>query len=255
MNFGASSSNICGTADAVVEELQPPEPTAAPLPAAEAKDLVDWTRAPYPGLEAFKPAQAPIFFGRGSEVDQLLEVLRGRPLASLPWWAPRVGQVVAGGGRAHSAFEGGRPAGQRQVDRCHLQPGERGATLSAPAYALKAAFDFSGQRETELGGDLQTEPQCLATYIGEFFKGRSRASELLLVVDQLEELFTLVGKEARGRFIELIEAAVGTPKVRVIATMRVDFTPNAAEMPALARLFRGRGSSCSPRPVCWRWPR
>lgn len=31
-----------------------------------------WDASPYPGLEAFAPDQAPIFFGRGREVDQLL---------------------------------------------------------------------------------------------------------------------------------------------------------------------------------------
>ncbi|RLA19722.1 MAG: hypothetical protein DRQ62_11505, partial [Gammaproteobacteria bacterium] len=32
-----------------------------------------WTESPYPGLKAFNPEQAPIFFGRGPEVDQLLQ--------------------------------------------------------------------------------------------------------------------------------------------------------------------------------------
>jgi len=228
---------------AVVEELQTPESTAAPLPAAEAKDLVRWLREPYPGLEAFIPAQAPIFFGRGSEVDQLLEVLRDT--------TTRFVAVVGASGSGKSSLvaagliprlkAGALPDSDKWID-VTFKPGERGGDpFLALAYALKAAFDFSGQRESELAGDLQTEPQYLATYIGELFKGRSRDSELLLVVDQFEELFTLVGKEARRRFIELIEAFVGTPKVRVISTMRADFTPNAAEMPALARLFRGRG--------------
>jgi hypothetical protein len=39
----------------------PPPPAALP-PGVE----------PYPGLLAFKPEQAPVFFGRGAEIDQLL---------------------------------------------------------------------------------------------------------------------------------------------------------------------------------------
>ena len=228
---------------AVVEELKAPEAAVAPLPAADEKDQLLWTRAPYPGLEAFKHEQAPIFFGRGSEVDQLLEVMRDA--------TTRFVAVVGASGSGKSSLvaaglvprlrAGALPGSDKWID-VTFKPGERGGDpFLALAYALKASFDFSGQRETELAGDLQADPQCLATYIGELFKDRSRASELLLVVDQFEELFTLVGKEARGPFIELIETAVGTPKVRVIATMRADFTSNAAEMPALVRLFQGRG--------------
>ncbi|MFN2218193.1 MAG: SUMF1/EgtB/PvdO family nonheme iron enzyme [Anaerolineae bacterium] len=228
---------------AVVEELKAPEAAASNLPAPEEKDQPLWTRAPYPGLEAFKPEQAPIFFGRGSEVDQLLEVLRDA--------TSRFVAVVGASGSGKSSLvaaglvprlrAGALPGSDEWIDVI-FKPGERGGDpFLALAYALKAAFDFSGQRETELAGDLQADPQCLATYVGDLFKDRSQASELLLVVDQFEELFTLVGNAARGPFIELIETAVGTPRVRVMATMRADFTPNAAEMPALVRLFQGRG--------------
>ena len=228
---------------AVAEELKPPEPKASTLPAAEAKDQVRWTRAPYPGLEAFKPEQAPIFFGRGAEVDQLLEVLRdpsARFVAVVGTSGSGKSSLVAAGLIPRLRL-GALPGSDKWID-VTFKPGERGGDpFLALAYALKASFDFSGQRETELAGDLQAEPQCLATYVGEFFKDRSGASELLLVVDQFEEIFTLVDTEARGTFAELIETAVMTPRVRVIATTRADFTPNVAEMPALARLFQGQG--------------
>jgi len=32
-----------------------------------------WAASPYPGLEAFTPEQTPIYFGRGREIDQLLQ--------------------------------------------------------------------------------------------------------------------------------------------------------------------------------------
>ena len=44
---------------------------------ANAEPLV-WTEAPYPGLRAFKSAEAPIFFGRGRETDALVAELRNR---------------------------------------------------------------------------------------------------------------------------------------------------------------------------------
>ena len=60
-------------------------------------------------------------------------------------------------------------------------------------------------------------------------------------MDQFEEIFTLVADDARAEFIGLIEMVVGMPQVRVLATIRADFTANVAEIPALAQLFQGRG--------------
>ena len=48
---------------------QAPEKDAAPYQKCEDEDQELWTDAPYPGLEAFGPDQAPIFFGRDSEYD------------------------------------------------------------------------------------------------------------------------------------------------------------------------------------------
>jgi hypothetical protein len=71
--------------------------------------------------------------------------------------------------------------------------------------------------------------------------GSSQAAEFLLVVDQFEEIFTLVPVAVRATFFELIETIAKTPKVRIIVTMRAEFLANAVEMPILAELFRGRG--------------
>ncbi len=65
-------------------------------------------------------------------------------------------------------------------------------------------------------------------------------SELLPVVDQLEELFTLVDDEAlRSRFIECLVAAVGDQgsRVRVAATLRADFYDRPLQYPGLAELI------------------
>jgi hypothetical protein len=50
------------------------EPEPQPPPAQEAK-ATEWDKAPYPGLRAFLPDEAPIFFGRRQETLALLERL------------------------------------------------------------------------------------------------------------------------------------------------------------------------------------
>jgi hypothetical protein len=71
---------------AVLEACQPREPKPSALPAAEAKDLVRWTRAPYPGLEAFKPDQHPFSSGGVPRSTACWKFCGITPLVSLPWW-------------------------------------------------------------------------------------------------------------------------------------------------------------------------
>ena len=61
---------------------------------------------------------------------------------------------------------------------------------------------------------------------------------MLLFVDQFEELFTVVDATYRGPFIDLLEQAVKTPRLRLVATLRADFYHYCVEQPVLAELLR-----------------
>jgi tetratricopeptide (TPR) repeat protein len=75
--------------------------------------------------------------------------------------------------------------------------------------------------------------------------GRERPPEarLLLVVDQMEELFTREGVDTRQRegFVAVLSALARSGQVWVLATMRSDYFPRCAEIPALAELQEGLG--------------
>jgi hypothetical protein len=60
----AAAATAAGSAQ---RRASPAGPAAAQLPL--------WTGSPFPGLRAFTPADAPIFFGRGRETDQLVRRL------------------------------------------------------------------------------------------------------------------------------------------------------------------------------------
>ena len=108
------------------------KPTAAPR----------WTGSPYPGLEAFTPEQAPIYFGRGREVDQLLQQFTD----------PKVRFVavvgVSGSGKSSLVKAGLLPRlrtgiiGKAPWIDLIFKPGERGGNpFLALAFALKARLD------------------------------------------------------------------------------------------------------------------
>jgi formylglycine-generating enzyme required for sulfatase activity len=228
---------------ALLEELPLVEQKESLPQETETKETVLWTGAPYLGLEAFKPEQAPIFFGRGPEVDQLLEVLRDPAI--------RFVAVVGASGSGKSSLvaagliprlrTGALPGSSRWVD-ITFKPGERGGDpFLALAYALKAMLGTTGRREVDLAEELRVKPDSLGTFVNQLLNDGPQAAEVLLVVDQFEEIFTLVDDNAAAGFIEFIEKAVGLPRVRVLATIRADFTANVAEEPALAQLFQGQG--------------
>jgi len=123
----------------------------------------------------------------------------------------------------------------------YLQADERGDDpFLALAYALKGKLGATGRRETDLAQDLRKNPALLATCAEEILKGRAQGAELLLVVDQFEEIFTRVNAGSRKNFIELVETASRTTRVRVIATIRAT-SPRTSRRTRLAQLFRGRG--------------
>ena len=74
-------------------------------------------------------------------------------------------------------------------------------------------------------------------------------SALLLLVDQFEELFTLVEDgQTRARFLESLTAAtseVGS-RLRVVVTLRADFYDRPLAYPGFAELVRSRSETVVP---------
>jgi hypothetical protein len=69
------------------------------------------------------------------------------------------------------------------------------------------------------------------------------ASELLLIIDQFEELFTLVAdRDVTARFLNGLLAAVSDPRspLRVIATLRADFYDRPLLYPGLSEVVQQR---------------
>ncbi|MBC7812370.1 MAG: WD40 repeat domain-containing protein, partial [Burkholderiales bacterium] len=75
------------------------------------------------------------------------------------------------------------------------------------------------------------------------------SSELVLVIDQFEEVFTLLeDEEARVQFLDLLYAAVTAPhsRVRVVVTLRADFYDRPLHYPNFGELVRSRLETIMP---------
>ena len=65
-------------------------------------------------------------------------------------------------------------------------------------------------------------------------------AQLLLLIDQFEELFTLVEEERRDFFVDSLLAAIRYPRspLQVVITLRADFYDRPLQVPALGRLLK-----------------
>ncbi|MEV5877371.1 WD40 repeat domain-containing protein [Streptomyces sp. NPDC052101] len=153
----------------------------------------EWDRdqPPYPGLEAFTEDDAAVFFGRDREIAELV----GRLHPAVPGRAQRFVTVVGPSG-----------SGKSSLVRAGLLP-----TLARRRGRWTVAAPFSP------GADpVGTLRQRLSHLPGE--------RPALLVIDQLEELLTLCGREERDGFLTAVgEALRRDPRLWVVATLRSDF--------------------------------
>jgi hypothetical protein len=237
-----------------------------------------WAKAPFRGLEAFDYDHAQIFFGReeatGKALGQLIDNAASGPAFLLVLGA-------SGSGKSSLAHAGLAPRlalPRRVVGKCFLRrvvfrPGDRREGEDV-FDALARAFVTRGEKgiglpeagdAARLAGVLRNGPQHAPAFIAQALDsltGRARASgrmlhheepALLLLLDQLEELFTdqRITIEQRRQFVTLVRALAAERRVWVLATMRADLWHRAAETPELVEIAAGSGrfDLLPPRPA------
>ncbi len=179
--------------------------------------------APYRGLAPFTASDAALFFGREREVEAFVNRLRAQPLIA----------VVGPSGAGKSSFvqAGVIPSLPEDWRVLIVRPGP------SPVAALEARLAQDGI-ELSLA---TSEPDALGDALRA--SAKATATTIVIVVDQLEELFTLCQDvEQRTRYGEaLVRAArAAEDRVRVIVTLRDDFLLVAEQLvPFRARLAQG----------------
>jgi WD40 repeat protein len=177
---------------------------------------------PYPGLDAFGPSQAKWFYGRENVTGDLLRYLdvmtRGGPGGPLLVVAPSgTGKSsLLGAGLLTALAEGRLPAaGSATWPRVMITPGPR------PGKTLRAALEALVANQTV-----------------------SLDTRIVLVIDQLEEIFTICESEAeRVAFLDevaTLAADAGPGSALVVLGMRADFYARATEYPVLRRAMQSR---------------
>ncbi|AUX42426.1 uncharacterized protein SOCE26_038580 [Sorangium cellulosum] len=197
---------------------------------------------PYRGLQAFGPEHRRLFFGREREVERLAGALRG---------GKRLLAVVGASGSGKSSLvmaglaplmqtaepETGKPeTGSFRV--ASLRPGDAPCRALADAMAelaRAAGVDLGAARAAGAGAlreEIERRPEALAEAAGVILSALPGAPRLLLVVDQLEEIFTQGSRrqEAAAFVRALLRATEGDGgRVHVVLTLRADFLGRCLE--------------------------
>jgi WD40 repeat protein len=167
-------------------------------------------RCPYPGMRPFTPEDAGRFFGRDLELDRIVRWLhRGT----------REFYVIgaSGSGKSSLIAAGLAPKLTRGIDdlpRFHvrtLRPGEQ------PLDRLAAALESDGTD--------------LAAAIGSLLARHAPAGALLLVIDQLEELFAIAHDDQRRAFLAALRMLRSDARCVLAFTLRADFYSAFLESP------------------------
>ncbi len=190
---------------------------------------------PYKGLQPFGSDDAVRFYGRDALVAEMVRNLSlDKPLTSI------IG--ASGSGKSSAVRAGLLPALAKGVIEgseswliATMMPG------SHPFAELEAALlrttingpDSLSEQLSSEGSGLLRAALCVLP---------SERSRLVLVIDQLEELFTLSEPNVRRRFLDNLVDAIDDPhhRITVITTLRADFYGAALEHPEFgARLGEG----------------
>lgn len=184
---------------------------------------------PYAGLAALREDDAELFFGRDRVLEQLVNAVQAHRLAVV---------LGASGSGKSSLLRAGLVHKLRGDDWLAVvcTPG------SHPLRELAVQLaDPLGALSSSLHAELERDPDSLPLLARQALAGQPESSELLLVVDQFEEIFTLCADDAeRARFIGALVAAARAERTRtrVVLGIRADFYSHCTEHPHLLEALR-----------------
>jgi hypothetical protein len=210
------------------------EPVGEPV---GARGMMPASRNPYRGLTAFEEADAADFFGRENLVRQLVR---------------RIAEPGLGAGLLAAVGPSG--SGKSSVVHAGLIPALRDGALAGSEEWLiatmtptdhpydmleRALLGVAVDTPTALG-DVLASDGGLATAMERVLP---RGAHLLLVLDQFEELFTLVSDRGeRDRFLDLLAESIdaAASDLTVVVTLRADFYDRPLRHERFGRLLAER---------------
>ncbi len=200
------TSERVGTATTLPEERPPRSLASATLVSVQLGSM-----NPYKGLRAFQEADAQDFYGRDRLIDELVQRIEQRRLVAV------VG--ASGSGKSSLVRAGLVPRIQdREWFVATMVPGSHPFEELEDALLSISTGEVPGVME-----QLTASDRGIARAVRRVLPPGD--SELLLLIDQFEEVFTLADPTERDAFLAGLVEAVGDnrSRIRLVVTVRADF--------------------------------
>ncbi len=206
-----------------VEETTGPVDLASEEPAAGP--------CPYMGLRSFRAEDAQWFFGRERLTADLEARLVEAPLLAVVGASGSGKSSLLGAGLLPAAWAGQVP-GASSWTTVMLTPTSHPLEELASRVALLRGLAAGG-----VLADLRSDPRNLRLAVRQVLAEKPAEARLLVIIDQLEEIFTLCHDDTeRQGFLDALAALVVDPGcgATVVLGIRADFYPRCADYPPLA---------------------
>ncbi|MEU7750280.1 hypothetical protein [Micromonospora sp. NPDC049171] len=232
----------------VLEKVSAVEARTSADPGASVR-AAPWVGSPYRGLAPFEERHSGVFYGRAEATSRLVQQLAAR-LAH--------GQLLflvgASGAGKSSLLRAGlipRLAGDRLVPGSAAWPRRVMTPTGNPLEELAAHLaDLAGTDAAAVHRSLVADPSSARLLARQATRGDAPGGDgvisrrLVLIIDQFEELFTLVaddppGRQVRLAFVAALHAMAAVrrtgdlPAALLVIAVRADFLDRAAAYPEL----------------------
>ena len=215
-----------GASDPVLDRATHPDPALRPRTVAQflrelspgragsSSDRLTEVRNPYKGLTAFHETDAADFFGRSAATEELCRALATSNLLAIVGPSGIGKSSVARAGLV-PALRSGRLPGSETWLVTDMLPG------SHPFLELQRALArVSVALPVGLTEALAAQDCHALEHVADVLPDQG---DLVVLIDQFEELFTMTGAAERQAFLDLIETSIEARWVRFVLTLRADF--------------------------------
>jgi WD40 repeat protein/energy-coupling factor transporter ATP-binding protein EcfA2 len=237
LEFAKEFARIAQTYDLDALDTQERQRIIAIQPPTEYSETLTFTN-PFKGLRAFQQVDSSEFFGRETLVARLIEQFDEDKIEEA--FLAVVG--ASGSGKSSVVKAGLLPAIRHGVLQGHntayiaeMVPG------SHPFEELEAALlSVASQPMPNLLQQLRSDSRGFITAVKTILPKSDQ--RMILLIDQFEEIFTLVSRAERQHFIDaLVETVFDVnSRIKIIITLRADFYDKPLFHPLFGELIRKR---------------
>ncbi|MFN2313383.1 MAG: hypothetical protein ABR531_02930, partial [Bacteroidales bacterium] len=208
---------------------------------------------PFPGLRAFRPDEAHLFFGRTESTIKVVNRLKDNRFVAV--------LGASGSGKSSLVLSGVIPAllkenaeGRKSWSYLVFRPDRNPVDhLARELSALSAGAGFTQLTEPSVAASLHNRTEGLTDVVNRMRKNLRQ--QIVIVIDQFEEIFRFSSQTTRGTlgddatdFIDLIVNAVQSPDqgLHIILTLRSEYVSECARFHSLTNLMNN-GSYLLPQ--------